>query len=72
MYYLNDMSKKTYTFPLHIWSAKSGIWIFSPLIKKLSNLDPLWQNILDPRMESQNNNENAPQAWLEIRDISSP
>ena len=40
------------------WPAYSGIWILSPLInlknktkkKTLSELDPLWQNILDLRM----------------------
>ena len=33
-----------------IWPAFSAIWILSPLIKKkLSELDPHWQNFLDPR-----------------------
>ena len=35
------------------WPLYSGIWILYPLInlkKTLSNLDPLWQNFLDPGM----------------------
>ena len=33
------------------WPTFSGIWIPSSTKKKLSELDSLWQNFLDPRMK---------------------
>ena len=57
------------------WPAFSGIWILSPLKEyavSVAELDPIWQNFLDPRLKWQYIDAKPAGAFLERVQVCRP